>query len=208
MSPTTISDGLTPATSPTTRAAVRRRPGTAGYWLGTLVAVLATLGAVVWGTFAFLGWQSHVEQFPRLTADGTMTVSVAAPGTRVVFLEHDRSAAVPSSPDVAVTGPSGVVPVTAHSGERRYDVPGVTGRIADAVLTFPADEPGTYRVLVTGLGPGTSVAVGDDLVSDWAPAVIGSLGLLLGGLLLAVVLVIVTAARRTMAGPGRAVRSR
>lgn len=194
-SPTTI-DTRTPPTS-AARTPIGHRPGPIGYWLGALVAVLATLGALAWGTVAFLGWQTHVQEFPRLAFGGSMTVSVPDSGTRVIYLEHDRSIPVPPTPAVSVTGPSGAeVPLSAYRAELRYDVPGEANRIGEAVLTFQADEPGTYQVTVADTDPATTVAVGDNLVSGWAPQVVGSVALLLGGLLLALVIVIVTAARR------------
>lgn len=196
---TTSTSTQGPRTAPSTRLD-NKRPSTAGYWVGALVAVLTTLSALGWGAFAFLGWQAQVEDFPRLTAPGTATVSVTETGTRFVYLEHDRSTAVPSVPDVTVTGPSGAeVPVTAYRAEMRYDVPNDANRIGDAVLTFQADEPGTYQVTVTDVAQGTALAVGHDLVRGWGPQVVGSVALLLGGLLLGLILVIVTAARR--AGP-------
>lgn len=192
----TTVDTRTTTPSPA-RARDGRRPGPVGYWLGALVALLAALGAVAWGTVAFLGWQTHVQEFPRLALAGTVTVSVPDSGTRVVFLEHERSAPVPSAPAVSVTGPSGAeLPLSAYGAELRYDVPGDVNRIGDAVLTFEANEPGTYLVTVAGLPGGTTVAVGDDLVSGWGPQVLGSVALLLVGLLLGVVIVIVTFARR------------
>ena len=185
--------GAAPSTTP-----ARRRPGTAGYWIGALVVVLATLGAAVWGAFTFLGWQAHVEDFPRLTPPGTAVVSVTDTGTRFLYLEHDRTTAVPSVPDVTVTGPAGAdVSLVAYRGEMRYDVPGAANRIGDAVLTFQADEPGTYRVTVADADQGTIIAVGDDLLWGWGLQVVGIVALLLGGLLVGLVVVIVTAARRS-----------
>jgi hypothetical protein len=186
--------GAAPSTTP-----AKRRPSTTGYWLGALVAVLAILGALTWGTFTFLGWQAHVEDFPRLSPPGTVAVSVTEPGTRFLYAEHDRSTAVPSLlPAVTVTGPSGAfVPLTAYRAEMRYDVPHDTNQVGDAVLTFQAHEPGTYRVTVATADHGTTVAVGDDLLWGWAPRVVATIALLLGGLLVGLTLVVVTAARRS-----------
>lgn len=190
----------TPTQVPMTAPSSVRRPSTAGYWLGALVAVLTTLSALGWGAFAFLGWQAQVEDFPRITPPGTAAVSVTETGTRFIYLEHDRSTALPAVPPVTVTGPSGAdVPLTAYRAEMRYDVPNDANRIGDAVLTFQAAERGTYQVTVSDADPGTTLAVGDNLVRGWGPQVVGSVALLLGGLLLGLVLVIVTAARR--AGP-------
>lgn len=194
---TTNTSTPTSTTAPPTTPA-RRRPSTAGYWLGALLAVLTTLGALTWGAFTFLGWQSHVEDFTRLTPPGTAAVSVTDTGTRFLYLEHDRSTPVPSIPAITVTGPSGTqVPLTAYDAEMRYDVPNVANRIGDAVLTFQTDEPGTYQVTIADTDPGTTLAVGDNLVRGWGPQVLGSVALLLGGLLLALILAIITAARRS-----------
>lgn len=183
------------ALPPTPPAA--RRPSTAGYWIGILIAVLATVGAVVWGVFAFLGWQAHVDDFPRLTPPGTVAVSVTDPETRFIYLEHDRSTPVPDVPFVTVTGPSGAeVATAAYENELRYDVPGVANRIGDAVLSFEASETGTYRVTVADSEPGTVVAVGDNLIWGWGLQVVGIVALLLGGLIIGVTMVVITAVRR------------
>jgi hypothetical protein len=89
------------------------------------------------------------------------------------------------------------VPLAAYQAELRYDVPDVANNIGDAVLTFPASEPGPYQVTVTAADQGTTVAVGDDLVRGFGPQVVGIVGLLLGGLLVGSTLVIATAARRS-----------
>lgn len=186
------------ATTQPMTAHVTRRPGRAGYWLGALIALLSAAGALAWGTIALLGWQSHIQEFPRLTHAGTVVVTVTDPGTRFVYLEHDRSAVSPTVHAVSVTGPSGAqVPVRVFGAVLRYDAPRDSSLVGDAVLLFPADEPGTYRVTVGEFDPGTSVAVGDPLVNGWVPHLVGSVGLLLGGLLAGLVVVSVTAARRT-----------
>lgn len=195
---TTPATGL--RTSPTTPTARSTRPGTWGYWLGALVAIVATAGAIVWGTTTFLDWRSHVQEFSRLTADGTTSVSVTDPGRLFIYVEHDRSAVRPAAPTVTVDGPDGsAVALRAYGAQLRYDVPGEPGRVGDAVLAFPADQPGTYQVTAADLEPGTAVAVGDHLARGWISPVAGSIALLLGGLLLGTVIVIVTAARRASA---------
>jgi hypothetical protein len=191
----------TPGNPPSTPA-TRQRPSTAGYWIGALVAVVATFGAIVWGTFLFLGWQAHVGDFPRITPPGTAVVSITESGTKFIYVEHDRSTAVPAAPAVTVTGPSGArVPLAAYHAELRYDVPQDANNVGDAVLTFRASEPGGYQVTVTSAEPGTTVAVGDDMLRGFGPQVVGVVALLLGGLLVGATVVIVTAARRS--GPGR-----
>jgi hypothetical protein len=183
--------------APTTSTPPAKRPGTWGYWLGALVAILATAGAIAWGTTTFLDWRSHVQDFPRLTAEGTTSVAVTDPGRLFVYVEHDRSAVRPAAPSVTVAGPAGdAVQLRAYGAQLRYDVPGEPGRVGDAVLSFQADQTGTYQVTVADLEPGTAVAVGDHLARGWVAPVVGSIALLLGGLLAGVVLVIVTAARR------------
>jgi hypothetical protein len=176
----------------------RRRPSTAGYWIGAGIAIVATLAAVVWGAFTFLGWRAHVEDFPRVSPPGTAVVSVADTGTRIIYLEHDRATPVPPTPSVTVTAPSGAgVPLAEYRAEMRYDVPGVTRRVGDAVLSFQAQEPGSYQVTVADTEPGAVVAIGDDLVWAWGPQVVGIVALLLGGLLVGLLTVIVTAVRRS-----------
>ena len=174
-----------------------RRPSTAGYWVGALVAVLSIVGAVVWGVFTFLGWQAHLEDFPRLTPPGTVAVSVTDPQTYVIYLEHDRSTPVPDVPTVTVTGPTGAeLPTAVQENDLRYDVPDAANRVGDAVLRFEANEPGAYLVTVEAADEGTTVAVGDDLIGGWWLQVAGTVTLLLGGVLIGVVIVVVTAIRR------------
>ena len=174
-----------------------RRASAVGYWVGALIAVLSLVGALIWGAFAFLGWQAHVEDFPRLTPPGTVAVSVSDPETHFVYLEHDRSTAVPDVPAVTVTAPSGAeVPTSTYGLDMRYDVPNAADRVGDAVLTFEAEETGTYLVAVADAEQGTTVAIGDDLIWGWGFQVLGIVALLLGGLLIGVVIVIITAVRR------------
>lgn len=174
------------------------RASTAGYWVGALVAVAAILGALVWAAFALLGWRQHVEDFTRVTPPGTAVVSVTDTGTAYVYLEHDRSTVIPPVPAVIVEGPSGAeVPVADFRGVMRYDVPGEANRVGDAVLRFPADEPGTYRITVADTQAGATVAIGDHLVWAWAPQVVGMVALVGCGLLVGVGLVVVTAIRRS-----------
>lgn len=175
-----------------------QRPRKAGYWVGAVIVMIATLGAVVWGTLLFLGWRAHVEDFPRLTQPGAVVVSVEDTGTRFIYLEHDRSTAVPAAPDISVTGPSGApVRLAAYRGELRYDVPGVANKIGDAVLTFPANEAGPYEVTLTAdTQDTTTVAVGDDLFWGFGPQVVGVVALLLGGVLIGTTMVTITATRR------------
>jgi hypothetical protein len=184
---------VSPATTPPSAA---RRPGTTGYWLGALVAILATVGALAWGTLTFLDWRSDLRELSRLTSPGTTSVSVVDPARIFVYVEHVRTATA-ATPTVSVIGPSGDdVVLRPYAAQLRYDVPGEPGRVGDAVLSFAADRPGDYQVTVTGLQPDTAVAVGDHLARGFIPEVVGSIGLLLGGLLAGLVLVVVTAARR------------
>ena len=184
--------GAPPSTPP-----AGRRVSAAGYWVGALVAVLSMLVAMIWGAFAFLGWQAHVEDFPRLNPPGTMTVSVSETETQYIYLEHPRSTPVPDVPSVTVTGPSGVeVPTVAFENELRYDVPDVGNRVGDAVLTFEANETGTYLVAVGDAEQGTTIAIGDNLIWGWGLQVVGIVALLLGGLLIGVLIVLITAVRR------------
>ena len=189
---------LVPVTTPSITP-TKRRPGTAGYWIGGLVIIIATLGAVIWGTSAFVGWRAHAEAFPSVAPSATVVISVTDAGTRFLYLEHDRTAAIPPVPAVTVTGPTGAdVPLAAYRGELRYDVPNRANRVGDAVLTFKADKPGAYRVAVGGIDEGAAtVAVGDNLLWVWGPQVVGIVALFLGGLLIGLILLIVTAARRS-----------
>jgi hypothetical protein len=200
MSADTTTTSPTPVPDATPGTPARRRPSTAGYWLGGLIAVLAILGSLAWGATVFLDWQTHVEDFPRITPPGTAAVSVTEAGTHFLYLEHDRSTTVPTGsalPAVSVTAPSGAdVPLATYSGELRYDVPDATNRVGDAVLTFQAEEPGTYRVTVGDADQGTVIAVGDDLVRGWGLQVVMVVALLLAGILIGLVSVIVTAVRR------------
>ena len=175
----------------------RSRPGKAGYWIGPVVALLAIAGAATWGVLAFLGWRAHVEDFARIAPPGRVTVSVTEPGTRILFLEHDRSTAVPPVAGIVVTGPSGApVRQAVYRGEMRYDVPAVANRVGDAVRTFEAQQAGAYRITVGAAGPGTTVAVGDDLVRGWGPHVVGIV-VLLGGVSAGLALVLITGVRRS-----------
>ena len=82
-----MTSSLTELRPPPTRpspppARVRRQPSAGWYWLAGIVAVLGLTAAFVWGAVGTVTALDRVDGFDRVTIPGSMTVSVADPGTK------------------------------------------------------------------------------------------------------------------------------
>src|SRR4029450_9165904 len=72
---------------------VRRRPSGGWYWVAGILAVLGLTAAFVWGAVGTITALDRVKDFDRVTIPGSLTVSVADPGTKVVYYESPAEAA-------------------------------------------------------------------------------------------------------------------
>jgi hypothetical protein len=174
-----------------------RRPSTSGYWFGGVLLAIGVIGAATWLGLGWLALMHHVDGFPRTDVPGRTMVHVSADSTRVVYAEHPRGATGVTATDIRVTSSTGqAVSVRKFGYDLRYDVPGDAGRVGRAVATFRSTVAGDYTVVVPAGAPRSTIAIGDDVVWDAVPHVIGA-GVLffacVGG---GIALVAVTAVRR------------
>lgn len=172
-------------------------PSVAGFWFGGSLAGIGVVGAIVWVALGWLGLMHHVDTFPRMSVPGATTVHLNADTEQVLYTEHRRGAADITATDIRVTGPSGQsIPVRSYTHDLRYDVPGDAGRVGRAVATFRSTAAGGYTVSVSVSAPAGTVAIGDDIVWDAVPHVIGAGALFLVGVGAGTALIGVTAVRR------------
>jgi len=178
-------------------AAPHKRPSAAGYWLAAALALTGVLAAAIWAVFGFVSFTDHIDGFTRVMAPGQTTVSITEPGTYTVYYEHARGA-TSYDLDVVVTDPTGS-PLTLQPVryDVRYDVPGQSTQVGTAVAQFRADVAGGYGVTVNRDLPGTTVAVGDDLIGYAVPQVVGIGALVLATGAGALALALITAVRRS-----------
>lgn len=165
----------------------KRRGSVASLWLSIAVIVLGLAGAGLWGTTQVLDIIDHVNDFPRMSIPGQTAVSVAEPGTRIIYyLASDVDS--PPRLTLSVVAPDGSsLPVREYEFDLRYEVAG--SRIGRAIAQFDAGQPGKYLVSVKGeADAGSELAIGD--TSGWGlvsrllgPIVLGAITFM-GGLAL------------------------
>lgn len=182
-------------------AAVTRRPSTGWYWVSGLLLVAGLVAAAVWIVSAVTGVSDRVDQFPRTSVPGELSVVIDAPDTYYVYSEGAGESTLESL-ELTVTDPSGEpVMVRPVDSGVVYDTDG--GAVGRPVGEFQASAAGAYAVTVAGESGGDQVAVGDSLTADVVPPILGA-GLLLilttGG---AVAITAVTAVRRSRRSPTR-----
>lgn len=196
---------MTTSTMPTRPAppvgrAPAARPGTARYWIGAALMTVGVIGAALWVALGWLALMHHVDGFTRMAVPGTATVHVNADTKSVFYTEHFRGVADVTAADITVTSPSGqLVLVSPYAYDLRYDVPGDNNRVGRAVASFRSTAAGNYTVSVSGVPAGSTVAIGDDVVWDALPHVIGAVALLVvaGGAGLALVVVTIVQRNRS-----------
>lgn len=188
--------------SPHSSAASTKRPSQAGYWAGALAVIAAVIAGVVWLAVAYVDHQQQIDRFTRLMVPGSAVIQISDTSTRVLYFENVRHAPTPSLQQlgIRVTGPDGrTVHVSPYSrGDLRYDVPGESGLSGRAVASFHADNVSTYQIRTApSSGVAGSLAIGNDILRDLVPDVIGAgaLVLVVGGA--GVAMVAVTRSRRS-----------
>jgi hypothetical protein len=85
--------------APPTRT--RRTPSKAWYWVAAAVAVLGLTAAFIWGAMGTSNALDRVDGFDRTAIPGATTVSVADPGTMVVYYESAAETARYADPTAA-----------------------------------------------------------------------------------------------------------
>jgi hypothetical protein len=173
--------GRRPATAPvparTYRTAPpRRSPSAAGYWVAAVVALATPVVAVAVLILGLSVAEQQIDGLARTAVPGTVTLSAAGARTMTVYAEGD-----PADLTLTVSGPNGLVELSAPTATRAYERDGVTGF---AVASFTTTTAGRYVVRAAGDVPsGTQLAVGPAVtealvVSAVVPYVAVGLGLL------------------------------
>jgi hypothetical protein len=119
----------------------RTRPSTAGYWVAAVVAVLGLTATFLWGAVGIHTTQDRVDGFDRLAVPGATTLSVADPGTMVIY--HESAAEVARH----------VAPTANGRTATRWD-PGTR-----TLVTVPSagDAPTWHQLGLSVTGPGGAV---------------------------------------------------
>ncbi len=171
------------------------KPGVAGYWIGGALILVGIAGAVVWLVVGLMGISNAVDDFERVPADGGGTIVLDADRPYVIYVEDGSTSRFATDVRLAVIDPSGgEVDLRRYGSDFNYDFGGRSGA---AFFTFRSDEAGDYTVVSESSSSRATVAVGRSLAASlvWTivtPFVIGGVGLLLG-----IILVVVTLARRS-----------
>jgi hypothetical protein len=77
---------------------VRSRPSGGWYWVAGFVAILGLTAAFIRGRWGAITALDRVDDFDRVTIPGSMTVSVADPGTKIVYYENGAELARHADP--------------------------------------------------------------------------------------------------------------
>jgi Protein of unknown function (DUF2510) len=187
----------------------RIRPAVFWYW----VAGAAVVAAVVWFALSlFLGIRSingQVEEFQRVPIPGQAEVSFAEPGGYTLYYEGwgaaDEQPTIPPFRVSLVSGGGEEVSIRDYGGSQSYDLGGHSGR---ALATFRIEQPGRFLLRTEGEPPGVEAnvavgrSVGPGIFRTVIPTLAGTMILVLGGAVLAVVVAVRrNRARRLLPAP-------
>ena len=175
--------------------AVTRWPSVGWYWASGLLLGAGLAAAAVWVVGAVIGLSDHVDQFPRTSVPGELSVVIDDPDTYYVYYEGVGDTTLDRL-GVTVTDPAGEqVTVRPVDSGVLYDT--ADRAVGHAVGKFQASTTGTYAVTAAGESGGEMIAVGDGLTDDVIPPIVGA-GLLVvlttGG---AIAIAVVTGVRRS-----------
>ncbi len=179
-----------------------RQPTAAGIWVGLVAVVLALAAIVTVAGVSYATYRDRIRSLSRTPAPGTLVVRAPAGADRFLYLEGAEGISLPELA-VRVTDPNGHrVSVVAYRLDLHYDAPSHPSRVGRALATFLASTTGSYRVSVVGkVPPGATVAVGENVAGDVAPA-LAAIAVLLVVAIVGLVVAIATGARRSRARSG------
>lgn len=188
----------------------RIRPALFWYW----VAGAAVVAAVVWFALSlFLGIRSingQVERFQRVPIPGQAEVSFAEPGGYTLYYEGwgaaDEQPTIPPFRVSLVSVLGGEeVSIRDYGGSQTYDLGGHSGR---ALATFRIEQPGRFLLRTEGepqdveANVAVGRSVGPGIFRTVIPTLAGTMILVLGGAVLAVVVAVRrNRARRLLPAP-------
>jgi hypothetical protein len=171
----------------------------AGYLIGGGLVVAGMIGAVLWFATSLMRLGDEVDNFQRVPVPGKMTMKLEA-HKYVVYYEGLTADEVVPPVEITITDTKTGTPlaITPYGGSQTYSVSNHEG---SALGTVTPTQPGVYAVRTDRnvRASGANVALGRSLT--W-PILRGILGTIVIGLLLAgsgVVLLIITAVRRSRA---------
>jgi hypothetical protein len=173
-----------------------KRASIAGYWVAAVIATVGLAGGLAWGIPAFLDMRHSIDAFARTSIPGSVSMQLPASTGRVLYYEGEAQAVAPLTLlDVRVSGPNGEpVPVQSYAQTVEYDAPG--GVPGHAVGTFDSTGAGRYTVVVRAHAPDAVLAVGESVVRRAGWQVAGAVLLIVGSIIAAIVVAIVTKVRR------------
>jgi hypothetical protein len=154
------------------------------------VVVAGLAGAIAFGVISYVRMTDQVGRFERVAVPGSGELPLVAGHDYTVYTEHTDGSRPPVT--VRITDPAGH---PAHLRTRSgvtYHLGGHDGR---AALTFHADQDGVYRLTAQG-GPGTTVAVGDDLTPSIVRTVVGPIATFFTGFIPGVATIVTVVVRR------------
>jgi hypothetical protein len=176
-----------------------------GYWLAAVAMLAGLIGGGVLAAVTGYGAYERLTDLPRAAVPGDVTFDVTDTGDQLVYYigEADTSW---RELGLTVTGPDGqavqvknclfgtkVATIAAHDHDHEY-----TTHAEFAVATFRADQTGGYEVATTSAAEdGAEIAVGENLVVPVVVGLLGSLAVVVVGIATGVVLIVVTAVRRS-----------
>lgn len=166
---------------------------TKGYWIGGGLIILGGALAVLWLVISFVRLDDQIDEFERVPVPGEQTVRLE-PRKYIVYFEGFAAgeltiADADSGDDVAIQPYDGSLEYS--FGERDGSAQGTVTpqRAGDYVVTTGSEEAGS----------GAAVALGESIATPLLRMVIGTIAI--GGLLVfaGVIMLVVTAIRRSRA---------
>jgi hypothetical protein len=181
-----------------------KQPSTAGVWIGTIILAVGVIAAAIWFFTTIARLTSRIDDLPRVTVPGQMTVPLT-PGTYHLYVEYPDASIDPGpagamSP-IAVTDARGEPLVVSASTDFSYNFGSHAGRSAGQ---FVVTDAGVYTISaqLDGTTPFETidVALAKNGIIDPTQVVGGVLGsIALGAVsaLVGLILIIVTLVRRS-----------
>ena len=183
-------------------ATPRRPPSPWNYALAILMAVGGIAAGVLWFISGFTSLDDKVTELQRVNVPGEKVIALSE-GAQSIYFESDdgQDVAVPVM-DVRITPEGGGKPLDLrdNDGDTEYSLSGFNGQ---SIAGFDSPKEGKYLVVVkpqTDQLPAAPVlAIGEGVGSHIVWTVVGGLGLVFGGFILAGAWIILTAYRRRRA---------
>jgi hypothetical protein len=174
----------------------------AGYWIGGVLVAAGVVGAVLWFVGSLMSLSDDVDGFERAPLPGEATVQLEA-RKYVLYYEGSRADEAVPAFTVAIADARTGAPLQLedYGSSLTYSFSGHEGS-AQATVT-PA-RAGAYRVRTTG-GRGVSgegVALGHSLAWPILRGILGTFAIAALGIACGVILIVVTAIRRSRAARG------